>query len=213
VEEVFYLVLPISLIFFYKKRKVLWGIVGMIALSTIWRKFGTMPNIVEAFPFIKYHMWSTLGRFDALLYGVLGAYLHRADKYKLFFAKINPFFLILVLYFLNNYNVPFKPTFEAITFALIVLSCTSKDSGLLVTFLENPVFKFLGKISYSYYVFQQIALLKMDLAPAWLKALTGEYYSVFFALTFALISYYLIENPMRKIGIEISNRQIATKKV
>ncbi len=201
VEEHFYFFLPFFLFSVREPKKILISIVGIGITVALWRKLGTMPSVVEAFPPIEYTMWNTFGRFDTLLYGVLLATIQRYfPKWDNVLRKIPIFAPIVALLCLFLVKIPFKPTFEAILYPLIIYSTICHSEGWFGRFLENPLFRFIGKISYSLYLWQQLFVAPFPRGPEWFRALGGEWHSIGVIFVVATISYYLIEDPFRKLG-------------
>jgi len=201
VEEHFYFFLPAFLFFLRKPKKIIFSTIALGVFVALWRKAGTIDHITNMFPYMKFTMWSTIGRFDALLYGVLLGYVH---KYCLnitnILKKIHPIIAMLLIFLVAYFPIPFRPVFEALLFPLLIFTTVSNDKSLVSNFLELRYMKYIGTISYSIYIWQGLFVYKMVNAPKLLQSITGEWHSLIFILLASMASYHIIENPVRKWG-------------
>jgi len=65
--------------------------------------------------------------------------------------------------------------------------------------LNSRAFVFLGALSYSLYLWQEPFLNPMDVEPSYGTAVTSFPQNLLFAFAAALLSYYLVEQPMLKL--------------
>ncbi len=206
IEEHFYLFLPLLLFTVRKPQKLLMAVILIGIAVAVWRKLGTMSGVVAIFPPIRFTMWYTFGRFDTLLYGVLLAILQRhypqvTDKLK----RISPYLPLMALIILFVLRVPFRPVLEALLYPLIFFSTINHEESYLSQILENRVLRYVGTISYSLYIWQQLFVHRFTGGPDWFKALGGEWHSVLIIFAVAALSYHLIEDPFRRLGTKIMN--------
>ena len=96
--------------------------------------------------------------------------------------------------------------------ALVFFGTVSMRGGPLLQIVSNPLLQKVGVVSFSVYLWQQLSL-----APFfWGGSETGaarlyENNTAIIALLFipvAILSYFLVERPMIKIGHKVSNRII-----
>ena len=96
--------------------------------------------------------------------------------------------------------------------ALVFFGTVAKRGGPLFQIVSNPLLQKLGVVSFSVYLWQQLSL-----APySWGGSETGaarlyENHPAIMSLLFirvAILSYFLVERPMIKIGHNVSNRII-----
>ncbi len=87
---------------------------------------------------------------------------------------------------------------QALLLTLLVCSSAIADASLARALLSNPLVLWLGKISYSLYVWQQLFLAPTD-NPFWssLGALPLRYLG---ALLAAYLSFQLVERPFIRYG-------------
>ena len=84
--------------------------------------------------------------------------------------------------------------------------------GWLVVLRDNAVLRFLGRVSYSFYLLHPLTLMifwKMDAAlgailqagcPPWLVLLAMLAISITVALPLAALSYHFVEKPFVRLG-------------
>lgn len=207
VEEHFYFFLPCFLLLIKDARKIIWSLIALGVAVTVWRKLGTVSVVINQFPFMQYDMWSTLGRFDALLYGVLLAYVQTYHSERIsFFSKIPTELYMVLLFLIDYYPIPLKTTLEALVFPLLIFSTVANDKRPISRFLELRPLKYIGLISYSFYIWQQFFVAKMVEGPLLLQSVTGEWHSLVAIFLVSSLSYHLIETPLRKVGYAASKK-------
>ncbi len=86
-----------------------------------------------------------------------------------------------------------------IGFPLMVLSTMLHPGSWLGRLLETKLFSFMGRISYSLYLWQQLFFIR---SPEYsiLRFLQVPPLNVIAVLTCAVLSYYFVEKPMLRIG-------------
>lgn len=200
VEEHFYFILPALLLFLKKPKRIVIALLIICVGVALWRKLGTVSSFIDIFPFAKYHINHTGSRLDYMIYGVIAAYLQNHFKYIQERITIYPIFSISVIVITYLFKLPFEPIIRAIFFSMIILSTVQYFTGPVGKLLELRFIRYIGKISYSLYLWQQLLMYKMEKAPSYIKILTGEYWSIPIAIFIASLSYFLIETPIRKFG-------------
>jgi peptidoglycan/LPS O-acetylase OafA/YrhL len=207
VEEQFYLLLPVIL-FFFPRRRIL--VLTAITIGSLAR-----PIWIFSHP----SMWESVGgglillrtemRIHALLLPALIAVLMRQPRFlRICKALASPLIIGPVLAFalaifaalgvakMLLLMVPFGFTF-------LVLSTVLNPMNLFSRFLELSPMRFLGRISYSLYLWQGFffVLPREDLrAKGTLGMLQSKPWSVPILLLVAIGSYYLLEKPFMRIG-------------
>ncbi len=133
------------------------------------------------------------------------------DRYKLILVTIG------LLTYLSVYAKAFPQIYVIHNFvaipaiATIVYYCASISKGYIYRILADRVFVMLGKISYSFYLVQSIPLLFIETNHRMLAQyfpFISNYYLltlVVFAITLlgSAITYYSIENPLRKFIVKL----------
>jgi len=200
VEEHFYFLLPSLLIILKKPKKTILSLLAICILIALWRKLGTIQAFLDYCSYAKYSSTNTFGRLDYMMYGVIAAYLQ--NHFKSLYIKFTPVPLIPILIIIGTYLlvIPFEPVIRATFFSIIILSTVKYHNGYIGKFLELKYLRYIGKISYSLYLWQQLLMYKMRAAPEILQSITGEFWSIPIAILLASLSYKYIENPARKYG-------------
>jgi peptidoglycan/LPS O-acetylase OafA/YrhL len=222
VEEKFYLLFPL-IILLYRRFRTPWVLFGLLVVAEIWKCIqinhgADSLRLLGAFD----------TRFDEILIGCLAAsLLDRKERFgALFKALGQPFasaaLLFAILFYVRCFVLPdtlvtlsqkhiwwlvSMPLF-AVLVGLLLLSLTiSQQSGkpcLLSKVLSCSPLRFMGKLSYSLYLWHGLAFLlvyKLSLPHGWLPDLA----KLSLAIVFAFISYSLIEKPFLTIKKHLSS--------
>jgi len=222
IEEHFYLLWPLFFKLFKKQR--LYFALSIILIVFLFR-YNSYYDIL-AYPIIKSWVF-IFQRVDAIMIGCLFAMYQKSimswlDKgIKL---KFVPVFLILMLFLNSEYFVMLSAqykfhlgfliiplglglpigTITNVLIAILVLFSIS-NKNWWYTFLNFPFMNFIGKLSYSLYLWQQIFLISNKLG-----VLNKLPINIFLTIMAALLSYYFIELPFLryKIRFETKNNNI-----
>lgn len=189
VEEQFYIIFPIIFLV-CKKEKVKWIVPIFIFLTLLSLVlYFTVKDDSVKFYSIQY-------RFFELSFGSLGAILFSNKKTNSWLQLIFTLGLLLVLLFDFGLSDDVK-LFATLFTTLGILLVGSSDNNMLAMLLENKVMVWIGKISFSLYMWHQLVLAfvryfisnKFDILTSVLLFL------VILALSF--FSYFFIEQPFR----------------
>ena len=197
IEEHFYFLLPSFILLLKKNRRYFIGIILVCILSALWRKLGTMDSFLAIIPWGKYSFMYTFGRLDALGWGVVLAYFYINKKeicYK-YLAIIPTSFIIIAILAIYYLPIPFKALIESLLFPLLINSTIVNPTSLWSRFLETTPLKFMGKISYSLYLWHPFFLYPLTSAPRFFNFFSGHWYSFPMAILFSYLSYKYIEKP------------------
>lgn len=213
VEEQFYLLWPPVLWFVQSPKK----------------RIGLLMAVLAAFPFIRVVLylspWSDRRSFvivsqgDAILFGcllALGLFYFGPQIKKWLTQKVMVIRLVcLSIIFVSNglqsmmmlgpITVPFSNSVEGFAIAVLMGTCIlNKD--MLQQVLNSKVFVFVGTISYSWYLWQQLFLFDCG------KYFQGRWFDFPFnvGLSFvaATLSYFLIERNFLKLKERFSNSKL-----
>lgn len=199
VEEQFYLLWPFAFSVLYKRRSAwaigAWAAFGVFLLGIVARGFnrvvlvGTPMHDLEMFPMVA----------DSLAAGCLLALLRAQLEQRRWYLRLfHPAWsllllaLVLVLNRYSGFTVAGIFGTSAINLAVTVLvhrSVYLANSPISVCLNWRPVV-FVGVLSYSLYIWQQLFLNRES--GAWMNAFPQNLCFVFAA---ALTSYYLLEKP------------------
>jgi peptidoglycan/LPS O-acetylase OafA/YrhL len=196
VEEHFYLVFPVLFtMLFAKGRQLVVALVVCILLVLVAR------ILTQSF-FIAYY--TTHCRADSILFGCLSAlliYSHQTSWYINILQSKFSFYAgaILVVASMLFRNIFFQETFvytfEGLGFLLLVPSFLfMTKENIIHKFVNNKVSIFVGKLSYSVYLFHWVALqIGILFFPE--RSLKWFLLVVPTSIILALISYFFVEKP------------------
>jgi peptidoglycan/LPS O-acetylase OafA/YrhL len=208
VEEHFYLIWPAALLTLGASRArrftpwlaiavALWRVVDYAYFhGQIWP--GVLSNLI-------YERTDT--RFDGLLWGCWIALIASVPAYRAFFSR--PYAglmitgLLLALIGLIALNPGVQTGCESFLVPVILIGTVLNPGLLLSRILEASPLRWIGKISYSLYLWQQLFLGSVNHPPplGWLQEFPLNLVAVFVC---ACASYYLLERPLVAIGHSLS---------
>jgi peptidoglycan/LPS O-acetylase OafA/YrhL len=203
-EEHFYLVLPAVLVVFKRTRR--WVIAGMAIAVALWR---------TVLAHVMHHEYQfnfrTDTHVDALLIPaaialVLYPLMRKQAAGKYIPAWSFPMFLVMELLLLTN-RVPCFFTLQAIVLPLLILSTVLHPDTLQGRILESRPLRWIGWISYSLYLWQQLFFgVNFVGSPPGLVLLRQPPVNLAALLVCAAFSYYAIEKPFIRLGHKLAVR-------
>jgi peptidoglycan/LPS O-acetylase OafA/YrhL len=203
VEEHFYLLWPAMLLFLHRRHATLAAIALIIAIA-LWRSLDLRFHLFPLNSEILDHRTDL--RLDSLLYGCLFALAFSSQANSLQ-SKLNfPIWLIsaAALIILTADFFSRTPLRESIAdtirpplFAILVVATVIHPHWLIARVLEDARLRWIGRISYSLYIWQQFFLV-IYFVP---RPLPGGRWqelplSLISILACATASYYLVEQPL-----------------
>lgn len=209
VEEQYYLIFPLILILAYKKFReikalfIITLILFFILLATSFIPANFYKEVLHQ-PNIYY--LSNL-RFPELLVGSLLAIYHNLSNKVQLSKQVNNILAILstlLLFsclFLMNNDIAYIPGITLILpciFTALIIHTTSQNN-IIKLCLSNKAIVFIGKISYSLYLYHWI-FIAFAYYITGEKQINNQSIAIVTVLTiiFSVLSYYLIEQPIRK---------------
>ena len=209
VEEQYYLIFPLILILAYKKFreiKVLFIITLILFFILLATSFIPANFYKEVLHQPNIYYLSNL-RFPELLVGSLLAIYHNLSNKVQLSKQVNNILAILstlLLFsclFLMNNNIAFIPGITLILpciFTALIIHTTSQNN-IVKLCLSNKAIVFIGKISYSLYLYHWI-FIAFAYYITGEKQINNQSIAIVTVLTiiFSVLSYYLIEQPIRK---------------
>ena len=153
-------------------------------------------------------------RITCMILGAIGAYFtyfHRDSQFiKILFHKITQWILYISLITLLSFGVYLRginQEFYALIFTLILMNLAKNPNSILS--LENPVFDYLGKISYGLYMYHTIAVVIGVKIAMNFQQSNWVSYSITYILTVSTsaLSYQYFEKPFLKIKNRFSTVQ------
>ncbi|HHF4387032.1 TPA: acyltransferase family protein [Haemophilus influenzae] len=209
VEEQYYLIFPLILILAYKKFrevKVLFIITLILFFILLATSFVSANFYKEVLHQPNIYYLSNL-RFPELLVGSLLAIYHNlSNKVQLskqisnILAILSTLLLFSCLFLMNN-DIAYIPGITLILpciFTALIIHTTSQNN-IVKLCLSNKAIVFIGKISYSLYLYHWI-FIAFAYYITGEKQINNQSIAIVIVLTiiFSVLSYYLIEQPVRK---------------
>ncbi|UXR78924.1 MULTISPECIES: acyltransferase family protein [unclassified Staphylococcus] len=214
VEEQFYIFYPLVLWAFLKifknKKWVLMTFFVISIFSAFWMFYLSMPDANNSRTY-----FGTDTRLQTLLLGVIFAFIWPAFKLKANPAKASRMFIdtlgsiaivaLLALFATVNEQQfwLYQGGFYAISLlTLIIIASVVQPKGLVAKAMGNPLFLYIGKRSYSLYLWHFVIITFVHK-----NFVAGQYPSyvyiidVVLTIMMAEISYRYIETPFRRYGI------------
>lgn len=191
-------------------------------------------GIALIIPFIRILMWamgakwlvkySFLGNGDAIMWGCVSALvLAEAPNAVKQFSESNQNRRLLIAtcvlfgsevfhrgHFLSALSVPLTLTVQSLSIAFIIYSVTQNRNGLVFNLLNHHMVSRVGVLSYSIYLWQQLALYPSseNFTPyVWQRFPQN----ILVALVAAVLSYNLIEKPFLSLKDKLKREESAVR--
>jgi peptidoglycan/LPS O-acetylase OafA/YrhL len=209
VEEHFYLLLPGILVFFPRRR--VWVLAGLICAVIVWRFW--LAHYAHDYPSRR-----TDAVIDALLIPALIAFAAESERYACYLRKfLTPLvsLALVAIYVALLFNkLPFNLAMRNTILPLVLLSTAQHPANLVGRILESAPLRWIGQLSYSLYLWQELFFcdrwwtgpLPLGMLQQWPLKLVG-------LLGCAVISYYLLERPMMRLGHRIASSGVPGRSV
>lgn len=205
VEEQFYFIFPVLLIGILKSQRLRQYLLPILSLCLLLSMASQFIEIKQE-PYYLFHL-----RAGELLVGSILA-IYSAKGKAAIFAKPHVnlilssvgFIALFACFILFDKNTPLFPAISGLVpclFAALVILC-SQSGNWVQRILSHPIMVFIGKISYSLYLWHWVVLAFMryiygsyDFPTSWIP--------IFVALTLllSLLTFYCIETPFRKTNL------------
>ncbi len=213
VEEHFYLIFPVLLIF----RGVKWNrrFLPVIAvIIAIWRGIDTRCRYYEmVFPASWTHFRTDV-RLDSLFWGCWGALMveHHGAWIKNWLNWSVAWILVIAVG--CTALLPFPLVWRTVLIPWLLVSTVLLPKSSLAAFLELPLMRWVGRLSYSLYLWQQLLFIGQTewVVPAFCS-LQQWPWNVITLIVVAMVSYYLLERPMIRLGHFLTSRRIRVTKL
>ncbi len=196
VEEHFYILL--SIIFAIYSKKTLKINMFLVSLIFIWNilsfRFKDNPTFFQLREALRVFSFM-----DYMFLGAIFAELNHSKKIKFFDGiKYDIFFIFTFLLFFISY--PLKIIIQPILVSLMICLATNTSKSYLVNILENSKIRFIGHISYSLYLWQQLFMVRSDGHYLPISYIQTFPINIVLTFTIAYFSYRFIELPFVKYG-------------
>jgi|SRR5579859_444767 len=202
-EEHFYLVLPAVLVVFRRTRR--WVLAGMAISIALWRM--VLTHLVHR----DYQFnFRTDTHVDALLIPAMFALafypLTRSEAARKYMPAWSFPMFAAMEFILLNAKVPCFFTLQAIVLPLLILSTVLHPHTTEGRILETRLLRWIGWISYSLYLWQQLFFgVNFAGSPPGLALLRQQPINLLALLLCATFSYYAIEKPFIRLGHKLAS--------
>jgi peptidoglycan/LPS O-acetylase OafA/YrhL len=205
VEEHFYLLWPFLLVLF-RPRLALWVTPLFALIIHGWRVIDQRAHLFDAIfhnPHILLY-WRTDVRLDALLWGCFAALVCHRHPLSELPAWIS-WLLLSAVAGAVAFSAPALPLLLAILFPILILSTAYGRAGVLYRFLELSAVRWIGRLSYSLYIWQSLFLQSQRVPdPHWFAILKHFPVNILMIVLCAVITHYLVEQPMIYLGRKLT---------
>jgi peptidoglycan/LPS O-acetylase OafA/YrhL len=198
VEEHFYLFVPLLLLCLPWRSAVM-AAVFLVACCTIVREleFHVSPAKVE---------FHTEARLDAIMYGAFWALLcFRVPNTlrQLLRGPLVVLLLVSALFLCAFGDMPLHRTLMAATIPLPIVWTVLNADSIIARALECSPLQWVGKLSYSIYVWQMIFLVPGDRPLGVFQGFPAAFAGI---LACSILSHWLVERPMIRLGQRLAIR-------
>jgi peptidoglycan/LPS O-acetylase OafA/YrhL len=214
IEEHFYLLWPALLLWLDNRRALRLAVAGAVACAT-WRlycflhPFGRVAHLLPA-AYPSVFMIRTDARIDGLLVGCALALLLDRSAIRAFVFRNFPKETPVIAGFFLCMDLKWTHGFPALTtYLLIALMCGSVlvvQEGVAFQWLNFPLLTWIGTVSYSVYVWQELFLLHPDNSLP-LGRFGAFPYNLVCTFVVASCSFYLLERPAIALGRQVLQRR------
>lgn len=199
VEEHFYLFVPIVLSVLSAKAGLRFAIAVSVCCALIrWAEFVVLPGTMVEF--------RTEARIDAIMYGAIGAFLvhHSRTAVERHLTGVRTIgilvAIVLACYFFPA--MPVRRTLMAMAMPIPVIFTVLHADTALARMLELRPIQWIGRLSYSLYVWQMMFLVPHDRPLGIFQSFPMAFICAFAC---AAGSYYLIERPSIRLGHRLTH--------
>jgi peptidoglycan/LPS O-acetylase OafA/YrhL len=198
VEEHFYFIMPLVFMLFSLRMSLKLTIILAFACAVIrWIEFNYGFFVGSNLEF------RTENRWDALMYGALLAQLLHRDSIRIFLKNRLTFYTALVIVIIaavlliNFTSLSARRTIVAVTLPILICYTVLHPEKWIGRFLESSGMRWIGKLSYSLYIWQMFFLVPGNRNFSFLQSFPWAFFCI---AACALVSYKWIEKPMIAIG-------------
>jgi peptidoglycan/LPS O-acetylase OafA/YrhL len=206
-EEHFYLVLPAILVSF--KRVRLWVLGGLALAVALWRS--VLAHLMHS----NYQFtFRTDTHVDALLIPAMIAlalypFMRNKAAKRYIPAWSFPVFIGMQILLLTA-KIPFSWTLRAVLIPLLILSTALHPNAIPGSILESKPVRWIGWISYSLYLWQQLFFgANFVGSPPGIAALREWPINLVALMVCATFSYYIVEKPFVRLGHQLASVRAA----
>lgn len=198
IEEHFYLILPAVLVFVKRRVLVLSIMTVAVCLWFLhWIKYGRIPGALSG-------SRTDLRIEELLVPAIFAILLKKPEIRRLALKWVRPWFWIAMTLLagtaLHKLHAGENFLILTVLFPFLVTSTMIHPQSLTTRILEWQPLRYIGRISYGIYLWQQIFLIQRDTVHWPFSILQTFPFNYLGFLACAIASYYLLEKPMIRLG-------------
>lgn len=216
VEELFYLGWPLMVMLFARRSML----IPAISLMMICSGMRALNHIL-----LSKHMQTSTGVIDIWLLqyldqlavgSMLGfAYVKNETSFvrmfsaRPFLVRLIGFSLVFGIQILSQLGkfgivvVPLGPLIQAAGIALLIGSLLAVPRGVCHRMLNFRPLVYVGTISYSAYLYQQVFVVPAESAGIFMQVLTSFPYCIFIIFALASMSFHFVEQPLQRLASRV----------
>lgn len=165
VEEQFYLMWPLLMLFAFSRKKIMVVLLSFISIYLVIKSFIVYRYAIDMDNISAMNLWLYWDHFsiDCMAIGGIGAYLLFYKKERVLNILFNRYvqytiYAVLAVVVLRGWTIPwFNKEFYAVLFAVLILNLAANPKTVLN--LEYKPLNYLGKISYGLYMYHNIMIM------------------------------------------------------
>lgn len=165
VEEQFYLIWPLLMLFAISRKKIVTVLLSFICIYLVLKAIIVYRYAMDMNNIDSMNLWLYWDHFsiDCMAIGAIGAYLLFFKKERVLNFLFNRYvqftvYAVLAVVILRGWTVPwFNKEFYAIMFVVVILNLAANPKTVLN--LEYKPLNYLGKISYGLYMYHNIMIM------------------------------------------------------
>jgi peptidoglycan/LPS O-acetylase OafA/YrhL len=217
VEEHFYLLWP-GVLFFCGSRSSRRLVIALALALAAWRAFEFRHGLIaHLLPEVGFYTRTDI-RIDALLWGCWLALLLQDPSWHDHFRRwLSPsLWLGLVALYVACVALgpPLALLWQSILIPLILAATVLRPQSWVSRFLETSPLRWVGRISYGLYLWQQLFLVGNEVQrPLPLGFVQRLPFSIMAVFISACLSYYLMERRMIRVGHALTCRRVSSETI
>ena len=204
VEEHFYLIWP-GLLAMWGIRRARWGVAALSLAIGGWRVLEFRLQLgAELIPGLGFYARTDV-RLDPLLWGCWFALMASRPEFRERLVRLlsGPSWTIALVQLIACMVVqpPLAMVWQSLLIPLLIVGTVVRPAGRVARVLETSPMRWIGRLSYSLYLWQQVFLVSAAVdRPLPFGVVQSLPLNVGMVFAVAAISYYLVERPMIKVG-------------
>ena len=199
-EEHFYLLFPLFLTIVVKSRAAILGAAAL--LLALWNWLVTNTPSLEFGPVPR---WRTdLSLNEILIPALIAIIIANPQAMRIAAKFINPWsalpFSALLAFVAQLHLAVVSMAAAILIYPLLLLGTVLQPQAVATRILELPPVRFVGRISFSLYLWQQLLFTGSYSGPSPLGVLVSWPWRILLLFALATLSYTIVEKPMMRLG-------------